>query len=147
MKTFISISFRQVSLAFAVIVLASSFAFALPIPGINIVIKKNPGSIIAFNGTSDKAGKFSSKRLAEGTYSIHFSKRTSGDSRKAIENLPPFTLQLSPGNKVMVDDKERDTVGGLTVNDDTTIQIIIGTKGGTIAGTINTYGINEPGVK
>lgn len=146
MKTFISISFRQVFLAFAVIVLASSFAFGTaPIPGLNIIVKKNPGGIIAFNGTSDKAGKFSSKRLAAGTYTIHFSMPIVG--RKAIENLPPFTLQLATGNKVMVDGKERNSVGNITVNDDTTIQIIIGTKGGTIAGTINSFGINQPGVK
>jgi hypothetical protein len=48
------------------------FATSEPIPGVDIIVKKNPGGIVVFRGQSGKDGKFACK-LEEGNYELQLS--------------------------------------------------------------------------
>ena len=69
MKHSTRFSGRLLGLTFIVVMLFSSLASASPVPGINIVIKRNPGSIIA-RIAPDAKGNFRFSDLGEGKYEI-----------------------------------------------------------------------------
>ena len=58
------------ALAFVVVSASSAWAINNPIPGIDIIIKTNPGGIAVAQGTTDARGGFDVKELAPGRYTI-----------------------------------------------------------------------------
>jgi hypothetical protein len=59
---------------FAIIAFSTNMVFATsdPIPGVDIIVKKNPGGIVVFRGQSGRDGKFACK-LEEGNYELQLS--------------------------------------------------------------------------
>ena len=123
------------------IFLTSSVFAATPIPGINIVIKKNPGAIAVANSSSDNNGKFAFDNLEEGKYDITVSydeiiKTVSQmDKNKASEkNSYEITLTLDGAGVIVKDSK---TPAKLSITDKTgVISIIIPKGGASVSGTL-----------
>ena len=57
-----------------------------PIPGVDIIVKKNPGSGIMVRTQSDTSGRFQLGTLSEGRYSVDFDSASLG---KAISKIDP----------------------------------------------------------
>ena len=82
------------------------FATNEPIPGVDIIVKKNPGGIAVANTHTDKEGKFSFTAKEKGNYDITI---TYADIVKALNKIPAnkdvrpdnyaITLVLSDGSK------------------------------------------------
>jgi hypothetical protein len=86
--------FRPVSALIGAVVLAcvpmtGAFAIGEPIPGIDIVVKKNPGPIVVRTKT-DAKGEFTIKDLPPGAYTIEIDDKTLGTTKSIAENSSPI---------------------------------------------------------
>jgi len=133
---------------FAISIFLSSNVFAAaPIPGICVVVKRNPGAIIP-NVTTDNNGKFSYE-LTEGNYDLTISYNeiinavSETDKNKNSGKVSyEITLMLDGGAGVMVQDKT--TPAKITITERTgNISFSIPNGGGTISGTL-TYVATSP---
>ena len=85
--------FRPVAALIGAVVLAcvpmtAAFAIGEPIPGIDIVVKKNPGPIVVRTRT-DAKGAFTIKDLPPGAYTIEIGDRNLGTAKAIAENAAP----------------------------------------------------------
>jgi hypothetical protein len=88
---------RGLLFACAAIIFVASFSLcqAAPIPGINIVIKRNPGGIIT-RTTSDANGTFTFRSVPPGTYTLTTTEReVSAALTKFAAATPGVTLKLN----------------------------------------------------
>ncbi|MEI8135066.1 MAG: carboxypeptidase-like regulatory domain-containing protein [bacterium] len=141
-------SLQNTIFSLLLLVFLSSVAFAGdPIPGVGVGAGRNPGGVVKKTRT-DSGGKFLFSKVEQGTYTITFSKGKSGDVIFAGDKFKPFLLTFDTGNKVMVNGKPWDSAKPITVQKDTKIECIT-QKGreNSIGGVINSFGIEEPGVK
>lgn len=72
---------------------SSAFAADVPIPGIDIIIKANPGGINIAASTTDAKGEFKIKLLAPGRYTIVL---RSKDPEVAKAQSGPWNVTLLP---------------------------------------------------
>ena len=134
MKHFTSISARSMAFAFALVMFASSFAFAAinPIPGVDIIVKKKPGNI-AIHATTDSTGKFSINKLTPGTYTLTYSKLPKMASRYRptlmLMPRPPYCI-------ISVNGEIWDSAKPVPLTEGLTIGITIGENGNYFSGTI-----------
>lgn len=85
--------FRPVAALIGAVVLAcvpmtGAFAINDPIPGIDIVVKKNPGDIVVRTKT-DAKGEFTIKDLPPGAYTIEIDDKSLGTTKSIAENSSP----------------------------------------------------------
>ena len=112
-----------------------------PIPGIDIIVKKNPGGIVT-HATTDKAGKFSFNNLAVGTYELQVTvpqtKSTTNTSRSNIKK---------PGRTVQNGSEVFDVAVTAGTGQPAPVTIVIAKEGGKITGAVTGGGeTKEPGV-
>ena len=111
------------------------FAAIDPIPGVDIVVKKNPGGIV-FNGQTGRDGKFACK-LEEGNYELKLSYDQikgilSGTDKNYASNPDGyiFTLLLGQMPNVKAPSKVLINRGAIPIS------ILVAKGGGTLNGTL-----------
>ena len=124
-------------LLFAVFAFSANIVFPAidPIPGVDIVVKKNPGGI-AFNGQTGRDGKFACK-LEEGNYELKLSYDQikgilSGIDKNFASNPGSyiFTLLLGQMPNVKAPSKVLINKGAIPIS------ISVAKGGGTLNGTL-----------
>lgn len=126
---------NSIMFLFVITIFLTSNVFATtPIPGINIIMKKNPGAIAVANSSSDSKGKFSFNNLEEGIYDITISYNEIIKTVCQIEknntsekNIYEFTLTLD-GTGVII--KDSKTPAKLLITNQTGVISISIPKGG-----------------
>jgi hypothetical protein len=121
--------------ACAVIMFVASFSLcqATPIPGINIVIKRNPGGIIT-RTTSDAKGAYTFKRLPPGRYTLSLTEREVSAALRDLGDPHETTgdgiiLKIRVGSGEVKEYTLRQACAGIEVvitGGDTTVQEISG---------------------
>lgn len=122
MKKNSSISIRTMAITLALFMAVTAGVFAAnPIPGIRIIVNKNPSGIAVSTTNTDDKGKATSSKLTKGTYALEFSKA------QATANTPlyPFMLKLEGAAQIKVNNEVWDVNKAIKVEKGTTIQIII----------------------
>jgi hypothetical protein len=86
---------RAFGLALAAMVLSATAAMAIidPIPGVDIIVKKNPGGLVQM-GTTDAKGQVIFKDLAPGSYTLELNGKT---LNLAVGKLDPKGLPHTIG--------------------------------------------------
>jgi hypothetical protein len=141
---------------FAVNAFSPNIVFATnnPIPGVDIIVKKNPGGIIVFTGQTGRDGKFTAK-LEEGTYILSLSyndiasKVVPMDKNNALnKGALEFSLELddkSLGLLGACEEKRMHKPFAITKElGKAAPQFIVPKGGGTISGTLTFIKLNEP---
>jgi len=78
-----------------------------PIPGVDVIVKKNPHGIRSVVATTDRSGRFTGRVTEPGQYTVFIVCKT--------EPCPHFTVSLSASGKVLKANKDRTY--DLTVED------------------------------
>ena len=86
--------FRPVAALIGAVVLAcvpmtAAFASPNPIPGVDIIVKKNPGGQAVMRTKTDAKGEFTIKDLPPGAYTIEVGDRNLGTAKSIAENASP----------------------------------------------------------
>lgn len=127
----------RATLAIALLAGTATTASALsdPIPGIDIIVRKNPGSLIVGMGTTGKDGKFAIENLEPGTYELDvlpLAKATFDSSRSIIRNQGSVVKDGVEKHQVNI------TFGtGKDTKPHTSVPFEIAAKRGTISGIIS----------
>ena len=103
-----------------------------PIPGIDIIVRKNPPGPLALHATTDKAGHFAFNNLGVGTYELEVVRRqmkaSISTSRTNIKHTLSTTASGGEVHSVLVE---------LGTERPGTVKITINKDGGKITGDVN----------
>jgi hypothetical protein len=135
MKTYLA-ALTITAVAFTILLPNNAFASNTPIPGIDIVVKKQPAGG-AMKTTTDKSGKFSFTKLEAGTYSVTISPAPKGDATAAKAIISTTRSQIIRPSALVVNGAEvHDLVVSLGTTAPAPVTIVLEKAGGTISGTV-----------
>jgi hypothetical protein len=135
MKTYLA-ALTITAVAFTILLPNNAFASNTPIPGIDVVIQKQPAGG-AMKTTTDKSGKFSFTKLEAGTYSVTISPAPKGDASPAKAPVVLTRSNIKRPSALVVNGVEvHDLVVSLGTTAPAPVTIVLEKAGGTISGTV-----------